>query len=73
MEELAVYAATRSNPYGISYENVCREVMGKKQKEQLGRLIGFRFERHPSINLPEERLVTIEKHLQKRVQDLLHL
>ena len=73
MEDLAAYAATRSNPYGITYENVCREVMGKKQKEQLRRLTGFRFERHPSINLPEERLVTIEKHLQKRVQDLLHL
>ena len=27
---LEEYAKTRSNPYGVSYENVCREVMGTK-------------------------------------------
>jgi transcriptional regulator with XRE-family HTH domain len=67
------YAKTRSNPYGISYENVCREVMGTKQRNQLRKLIGFRFTRHPSINLPEEHLQAIEKHLERRVTELLSL
>lgn len=67
------YAKTRSNPYGVSYENVCREVMGTKQRNQLRRLIGFRFQRHPSINLPEEHLQAIEKQIDLRVRELLSL
>ena len=67
------YAKTRSNPYGVSYESVCREVMGNKQRNQLRRLIGFRFQRHPSINLPEEHLQAIEKQIDLRVKELLSL
>ena len=65
------YAKTRSNPYNISYEEVCAEVMGARQKEQLRRMIGFRFKRHESLNLPEEHLQAIEKHLESRVRKLL--
>ena len=65
------YAKTRSNPYNISYEEVCAEVMGPKQKNQLRRMIGFRFKRHESLGLPEEHLQAIEKHLEGRVRELL--
>lgn len=68
---LKQYAKTRSNPYRISYEEVCKEVMGVKQKAQLRRLIGFRFNRHPSLNLSEERLTAIEKQINERVRELL--
>lgn len=73
IDHLDEYAKTRANPYGIPYEIVCREVMGNKQRVQLHKLINFCFTRHPSINLPEERLVPIEKHIQKRVRELLAL
>src|SRR5699024_6327659 len=65
------YAKTRSNPYNISYEEVCAEVMGPKQKEQLRRMSGSRSKRHESINLTEEHLQAIEKHLEGRVRNLL--
>ena len=45
--------------------------MGNSQKEQLRRMIGFRFRRHGSLNLPEEHLTAIEKHLEVRVRELL--
>ena len=70
---LSEYAKTRSNPYGISFEDVCREVMGTKQRNQLRRLIGFSFVRHPSINLPEAHLKAIEKQIDLRVRELLSL
>ena len=73
IKNLYAYAKTRSNPYGVSYESICAEVMGTKQKNQLRKLIDFKFTRHPSINLPEERLTAIEKYLQKRVRSLLAL
>jgi len=71
--DLENYAKTRANPYGIPYETICREVMGPVQRNQLHRLINFRFTRHPSLNLPEERLLAIESHIQKRVRELLAL
>ena len=55
------YAKTRSTPYNISYEEVCAEVMGPKQKEQLYRMFVFRFKRHETPNLPDEHLQVIEK------------
>jgi len=61
----------RTNPYRLSFEEVCAEVMGAKQKEQLRRMIGFKFKRHPSINLPEEHLQVIERILEIRVRKLL--
>ena len=70
-EKLQEYAATRTNPYRLSFEEVCAAVMGAKQKEQLRRMIGFTFRRHPSINLPEEHLRALEKLLEIRVRKLL--
>lgn len=72
--KLDEYAKTRSPVYGsVTFESVCSEVMGRTQAQQLRRLIGFQFMRHPSINWPEERLVAIERHMQKRVRQLLGL
>lgn len=72
ISNLDEYAKTRFPAYGdISFERICSEVMGKAQAQQLRRLIGFRFTRHPSINWPEERLEAIEVHLQRRVRQLL--
>lgn len=68
---LRAYADTRTNPYGISFEEVCAEVMGAEQKEQLRRMIGFRFRRHPNINLSEKHLQAIESLLESRVRGLL--
>ena len=73
IKSLDEYAKTRTNPYYVSYEDVCAAVMGAKQRAQLRRLIDFSFTRHPSINLPEERLTAIEKHLNKRVRQLLDI
>jgi transcriptional regulator with XRE-family HTH domain len=68
------YAKTRSPVYGtVTFESICAEVMGRTQAQQLRRLIGFHFTRHPSINWSEERLDAIERHLQKRVRQLLGL
>ena len=72
-KDLDSYAKTRGTPYGVSFESICREVMGPVQARQLRRLIGFTFRRHPKLNLPECRLQAIEQHMQSRVQLLLRL
>lgn len=72
-KDLDSYARTRGTPYGVGFETVCREVMGPVQMRQLRKLIGFTFQRHPRLNLPADRLLAIERHLQKRVRQLLEL
>ena len=72
-EDLDDYAKTRSNPYGIPYEVICREVMSTLQRTQLKRMIGFSFTRHELYNLPEKYLQAIERQLQVRVRELLSL
>ena len=72
-KNLRAYAKTRSNPYRISYEDVCKGVMGAKQKAQLRRMVDFKFTRHPSLNLPEQRLTAIEKQLVERTRELLSI
>ena len=72
-KNLAEYAKTRTTPYRISFEDVCREVMGTKQRNQLRKIVDFKFTRHPSINLPEERLTAIESYINVRARELLSL
>lgn len=72
--DLSSYAKTLAPAYGnISFEAVCREVTGRKQVQQLRKLIGFKFQRHPTLNLPEDWLCAMEDHLQSRVRELLEL
>ena len=40
-----------------------KAIVGARQKAQLRRMVDFKFTRHPSLNLPEERLSAIEKQL----------
>ena len=68
------YAKTRFPVYGgISFENICSEVMKKPQAQMLRKLIGFKFKRHATINWSEDRLEAIENHIQKRLRKLLGL
>ena len=37
------------------------------------RMVDFKFTRHPSLNLPEQRLTAIEKQLGERTRELLSI
>ena len=73
MENLSEYAKTRTPPYGVSFDEVCKAVMGSKQKSQLRKLLNFNFTRHPSINLPEDRLAAIEAQIHTRARELMSI
>lgn len=73
LANLSEYAKTRTPPYGVSFDEVCKAVMGSKQKSQLRKLLNFTFTRHPSINLPEERLMAIEAQIHTRARELMSI
>ena len=67
------YAKMRTNPYQVSYEDICRAVMGPVQKAQLRRMIGFQFRRHPAGAVTDTHLDYLEKLLEGRIQELLNI
>ena len=73
LKTLDEYAKTRSSAYGVPFDNIVREFISPRQKEKLGKMIGFRFEKHPRYNLPADRLKTIERSLQTRIQAFLSI
>lgn len=72
-DDLPAYAKTRLTATGVPFENVVREFITPRQKEQLRRLIDFTFTRHKNYNLPAKRLKAIEQFLQQRVRELMEI
>lgn len=70
-DNIEAYASKRTNPYGVGYVDLCKEIMGHRQRAELRKLINFKFERSDLMNLPEWRLEKIEEMMQKRVAELL--
>jgi hypothetical protein len=73
INNLKEYAKTRPPAIGTTFEDICANVMGKRQTAQLRKLIGFKFKRNPIVNLPEKRLTAIEHHIQRRITQLIGL
>jgi len=68
------YALTRLPAYGnATFEGICQSFMTARQVEKLRKMINFSFKRHPKINLPDDHLTAIEKHLRKRALQLIGL
>lgn len=59
--------------YGISFFEMYKAVMGSKQNFPLRKLSNCTFTRHPSIILPEERLISIEKHIGLRAREFISI
>ncbi len=71
--DIMEYAFLQVHNSGLSFNQVANDCMTDRQRKMLKRLIGFKFQRHPLYNLPEERLERLEQLVQTRVQELLKL
>jgi len=71
---LTEYAKTRSPVYGgTTFEGICQSFITARQVEKLRKTVNFSFKRHPKLNLREEHLAAMEKHLRKRASQLIGL
>ena len=73
LNDVDAYAETRLMATSQDFVAFSKEIITKRQKKRLQKLINFRFKRHKSYNLPASRLKTIEKFIQKRVKELLSI
>lgn len=72
LEDIDKYSQTRTPAFeGVSYDALVNEFLSDRQREQLRKLINFKFEKHPKYNLPAARLRIIEAFIQTRVQVML--
>jgi len=72
--DLDTYAQTRFPAYpNTSFDGICEAFITPRQTEKLRKLLNFSFVRHPKLNLPDEHLTAIEKHLRKRASWLIGL
>ena len=50
-----------------------KPLIGSREKSLIRRLINFKFDKHPTYNLPQKRLKILESFIQKRVNLLLDM
>ena len=74
LQDLEKYAQTRTPAFkNVTYEDIVKEFISERQRNQLRKMINFTFQKHPKYNLPTKRLKAIEHYLQDRVQKLLSM
>ena len=71
MNALQAYADTLLPCVYDDFIGTAKRVLTAEHRKGLRKLLEFKFKRHPRYNLPKERLVLIEKQIQKRAQELL--
>ena len=71
LEDMEQYAKTRRPAVYNDFVEFSRKSMTSAQKQMLRKLVGFRFKKHNSYNLPADRLKVIESIIQIRVRELL--
>ena len=70
-DSLAAYADSLVPAVYDDFIGTAKVVMTKHHRDALRKLLNFRFKRHPRYNLPDERLMLIEKEVLRRVKLLL--
>ena len=68
---LTAYAQTLMPCVYDDFIGTAKAVLTPEHREGLRHLLNFRFKRHSLYNLPKERLVLLEKQVQKRARELL--
>ena len=68
---LTAYAQTLMPCVYDDFIGTAKAVLTPEHREGLRHLLNFRFKRHSLYNLPKERLVLLEKQVQKRAGELL--
>ena len=69
--DLDTYAKSRLSAFDVPFDEIAKEFITLRQKEQLRHLQSFKFIRHSRYNLPAARLKALEQFVQKRARCLI--
>lgn len=65
------YSKTLYPSLYVDFMDTAKEVICKRHREGLRKLLEFRFKRHPRYNLEKKRITLIEGQIRKRAQELM--
>lgn len=71
MDTLQTYVDTLLPCVYDDFIGTAKKVLTAEHRSGLRKLLNFKFKKHSRYNLPKERLILIEKQIQKRAQKLL--
>jgi len=71
ISNLKSYRNKCHNPYERDWDYILKKALGKKQKEKLKKLKGFKLKEHPLYNPPSARLYAINEFLEFRIKEIL--
>ena len=69
--DLETYAKSRLSAFNVPFDEIAKEFISSRQKEQLRHLQTFKFIRHSRYNLPAARLKALTRFIQMRAKNLL--
>lgn len=67
------YAKTITSKFDIDFDLQAKRFIRPRHLERLRKLTVFKFKRHEKFNMPEATLMLIEKFIQHRGKEMLHL
>lgn len=67
------YGKTIESKFDIDFDLQAKRFIQPRHLEPLRKLTNFKFKRHEKFNMPEENLTMLEKFIQHRGKELLHL
>ena len=70
-DRIDAYLREKGPRIGDDFVETARALLYPEMRKKLQNLEGFRFERHPKYNLPEERLVCLEKVINRQIRMIL--
>ncbi len=71
LKDLKSYAKTRLPATYPDFILFAKEIMGKRQKDELRKLFDFKFKKHSRYNLDDKRLKVLEQFIRERAKELL--
>jgi hypothetical protein len=73
LKDLKSYAKTRLPATYPDFILFAKEIMGKRQKDELRKLFDFKFKKHSRYNLDDKRLKVLEQFIRERAKELLDI
>lgn len=70
-DRIDAYLREKGPRIGDDFVETARALLYPEMRKKLQNLEGFRFERHPKYNLPEERLACLEKVINRQIRMIL--
>lgn len=73
LENLSAYAKTRTSAFDVSFDAIAKEYISDRQRDQLRKILNFKFVSNKTYHLPAKRVKVLERFIKNRAVELLNM